>query len=449
MLAWVVVRRVLGAVWHTAAWTFVSWELLVVCLVVAAVADLYHHPAAALLLAATPPSIALSRATWCAIGPVSYDRFLGGPLRRHGWRHRVRRDWRRIAERCGLAATLRGQEKLDTPRLRRVRATGGTMTLLVRARAGQTVDDLFQAADAVATTIGAQAVETRPVGPGLVEYLLTMQEALHELRRGAIPAVVETDGVTLGRRSDGAPWRLDLAGRHTLVVGRSGSGKGSVFWSIAGNLAPASHAGLVKLWGVDLKGGVEVAVGQGMFAEVAMDEKAAVRLLGRLLGVVTERQAVMRGQSRLFEPSPGDPAHVLLIDELAVLTTYASREVVNEASNLLKLLLTQGRAFGVMVVAFVQDPRKETVGMRDLFTQVMALRLASAVETRVVLGDGMADLAPAHRIPPTMPGTGYLVGDDGTVTRVRADWWPDDLIRYVAHEFPAARVQFVEGDEAA
>jgi S-DNA-T family DNA segregation ATPase FtsK/SpoIIIE len=232
------------------------------------------------------------------------------------------------------------------------------------------------------------------------------------------------------------PWRLELAGRHTLVVGRSGAGKGSIFWGIAGNLAPAAHAGLVQLWGVDLKGGVEVAVGKEMFSRVAMDEQAAVRLLGELNRVITERQQVMRGRSRAFAPTPGDPVHVLMIDELAVLTAYATKDVVTEASTLLKLILTQGRALGVMVVAFVQDPRKETVGMRELFTQTIALRLASASETRMVLGDGLAALAPAHKIERTMPGTGYVVADDGVVERVRADFWADDFIRMVAATYP-------------
>nr|WP_207207344.1 FtsK/SpoIIIE domain-containing protein [Xylanimonas protaetiae] len=234
-----------------------------------------------------------------------------------------------------------------------------------------------------------------------------------------------------------APWRLELSGSHTLVVGRSGSGKGSVFWGIAGNLAPAAHAGLVRLWGVDLKGGVEVAVGSAMFSHVAMDEQAALRLLRSLNQVIVARQAGMRGHARTFEATAGDPAHVLLIDELAVLTGYASRDVVSEASALLKRILTQGRALGVMVVAFVQDPRKETVAMRELFTQTIALRVASTSETRMVLGDGYADLAPAHRIDRTMPGAGYVVGNDGVVERVRADFWSDDLIRLVASRYPA------------
>ncbi len=75
--------------------------------------------------------------------------------------------------------------------------------------------------------------------------------------------------------------------------------------------------------------------------------------------------------------------------------------------------------------------------MRGLFTQTVALRLRSAEETRMVLGDGMAALAPAHRISPAAPGTGYVVGDDGTVDLVRADWWSDELVRQAAATYPA------------
>lgn len=89
---------------------------------------------------------------------------------------------------------------------------------------------------------------------------------------------------------------------------------------------------------------MEVAVGSALFTHVAMDEQAALRLLRSLNQTIVERQAVMRGNTRAFEPSAGDPVHVLLIDELAVLTGYASRDVVNEASTLLKRILTQGRA---------------------------------------------------------------------------------------------------------
>jgi S-DNA-T family DNA segregation ATPase FtsK/SpoIIIE len=98
-------------------------------------------------------------------------------------------------------------------------------------------------------------------------------------------------------------------------------------------------------------------------------------------------------------------------------------------------VLTQGRALGVVVVACVQDPRKDVVGMRGLFTQTVALRLRSAEETVMVLGDGMSKVAPAHRISPTHPGTAWVVDDTGAADRVRADFWPDPLIRDLSRRY--------------
>jgi S-DNA-T family DNA segregation ATPase FtsK/SpoIIIE len=85
----------------------------------------------------------------------------------------------------------------------------------------------------------------------------------------------------------------------------------------------------------------------------------------------------------------------------------------------------------------MQDPRKEVVGMRGLFTQTIALRLRSADETRMVLGDGTAVLAPAHRLSPAAPGSAWVVEEDGTLDRVRADYWPDHLVRQAAATYPA------------
>lgn len=437
-VAWLALSRLWSAFRNFVSWTAQPWRAILVCLVIGMVLRIADHEAAGVAVLFLVPAWSLARAMWDAVSPLTYEAALGGPLRRRAWRRRVRKQWRQVAQRCGLAWPWERDKRPTIPRLLKARTSGNTLTLRVRAAVGQTVDDLDHAAEAIATAFEAESAESRRVSPGVVEMVLTMRELLHEPTTPPMPYELESEGVTLGRRADGSPWRLELGGRHTLVVGRSGSGKGSILWGIAGNLAPAAHVGLVRLWGIDLKGGVEVAVGAGMFSSVAIDEQAALRLLSSLHSVIVERQAVMRGRSREFEASPGDPAHVLLIDELAVLTGYASRDVVNQATALLKRILTQGRALGVMVVAFVQDPRKETVGMRELFTQTIALRLASSSETRMVLGDGYGDLAPAHRIDRTMPGAGYVVRNDGVVERVRADFWPDDVIRMVAEHYPAS-----------
>jgi len=447
-VVWLVLRRLRGAVWHFVSWTVQSWRAILVCLVIGNVLLIADHEGAGVAALWLVPVWNAVRAVWDAVSPLTYEAVVGGPLRRRSWRRRVRKAWVQVAERCGLASARDADGRLTVARLLGVQTSENTITLRVRAAVGQTVDDLDRAVETIATAFSAESAESQRVGPGVVEMVLTMRELLHRPTRPPFPEELEAEAVTLGRRSDGSPWRLELNGRHTLVVGRSGAGKGSIFWGVAGNLAPAAHEGLVRLWGIDLKGGVEVAVGAGMFSSVAMDEQAALGLLRSLHGVIVERQGVMRGRSRQHEVSPGDPAHVLLIDELAVLTAYASRDVVNEASALLKRILTQGRALGVMVVAFVQDPRKETIGMRELFTQTIALRLASSSETRMVLGDGYGDLAPAHRIERTMPGAGYVVRDDGAIERVRADFWPDDLIRMVADLYPAPQVPIPAEDGA-
>ncbi len=148
----------------------------------------------------------------------------------------------------------------------------------------------------------------------------------------------------------------------------------------------------------------------------------------------------MAGETRSHTPCTADPLVVLLIDELAVLTAYMTDGALKkQVAASLSRILSKGRAVGIVVAAFMQDPRKEILPMRGLFTQTVALRLRSRDEVTMVLGDGMADRAPAHRISPNEPGTGYVMNEDGSTVRVRADYWPDSLIRSVAEEYRYTR----------
>src|SRR5690606_33682821 len=101
---------------------------------------------------------------------------------------------------------------------------------------------------------------------------------------------------------------------------------------------------------------------------------------------------------------------VVVVDELATLTAYADRKVKDRVKNALGLVLSQGRAVGVHVIAALQDPRKEVLPFRDLFPARVALRLVEDSHVDMVLGEGARDRgALADRIPVELPGVGYVV----------------------------------------
>ncbi len=161
--------------------------------------------------------------------------------------------------------------------------------------------------------------------------------------------------------------------------------------------------------------------------------------LAALEKLMNNRGNAMAGHTREHSPTTASPLLVLLIDELAGVTAYMSDPALRkEAAASLSRILTKGRALGIVVAAFLQDPRKEVLPMRGLFTQTIALRLRSREEVAMVLGDGMADAAPAHRISPDRPGTGYVIAEDDQVTKVRSDYWSDEQIRTTAKQYGRA-----------
>lgn len=239
-----------------------------------------------------------------------------------------------------------------------------------------------------------------------------------------------------------------MSGLHTLTVGCSGSGKGSIFWGIACGLGPAVAAGVVRQVGIDLKYGIELSVGSDLFTKIATTETDAVETLAALEKLMDQRGQRMAGHSRQHSATRDTPLVVLLIDELAGLTNYLSDPAMCKAAKAsLSRILSKGRGLGIVVAAFVQDPRKEIIPMRELFTQTIALRLRSRDEVAMVLGDGMVDKAPAHRISPNQPGTGYVIAEDGQVTKVRSDFWSDDQIRSTAKRYGRARTPGGKRDE--
>ena len=388
---------------------------------------------------------------WHLRSPATFECYIGARVRQARWMLWSITAWPRIAQASGLSCSeqvtrkdMQGKRTTKTvrshPSILGLTRSGHSLRMTVRTRIGQTADDLEKAVPAIRDAVGAYSGRSTVVAPGTVRMEFVMQEQLSASEMAKHPTDGDAYTVRLGRRENGSAWILRVAGLHTLTVGCSGAGKGSIFWGIAGGLGPAVRQGTALLFGIDLKYGIEVSVGSALFTRVATTEVEAAQLLTKLEGLLDMRGRAMAGETRTHTPSSNNPLVVLLIDELAGLTAYITDSALKkQVAASLSRILTKGRAVGVVVAAFMQDPRKEILPMRGLFIQIIALRLRSRDEVAMVLGDGMGDRAPAHRINPNEPGTGYIVTEDGSTIRVRADYWPDSLIRAVATEYRCTR----------
>ena len=369
---------------------------------------------------------------WRLFHRRSFNRAMGNRLR-IWWRYKRR--WHGVAAQSRLA--IRRGETEMVPKIRSGRITPTSDELTLSLIPGQTPEDIEKAAPALAHAFGAKAAHVRVTGPGRVRLSFTMRDPLAAVVPPMrIPDEPDLERVPIGIREDGSAWELRIAGTHVLIAGVTGSGKGSVLWSTLAGISPAISDGSVEVWAIDPKGGMELGIGAPLFSRFqAADPEGAAELLEDAVVRMKERAARLAGSVRRHQATPDDPLLLIVIDEVANLTAYLpDRKLKARISDALALLLTQGRAVGVSVIAALQDPRKEVIALRNLFPTRIALRLDEPAQVDMVLGEG-ARLAGARcdQIPAHLPGVGY-VRIDGVrePARVRAAYLGDRDVSRVA-----------------
>jgi S-DNA-T family DNA segregation ATPase FtsK/SpoIIIE len=433
------------------AWWLGHRPLLVAVVGLAALVGVKAGP---VVLAVVVAVSAVALTGWWRVDPDSFHRTAGRVLLglwRSFWAYGVR--WRTAMMLSGLGGRFDGNEYV--PRVVRVRAGRHVDRVTVRMVIGQHPADWARRLEALAHGFGArscQVVEV-PRRPGYLQLVVGRRDPLAAVVEALpVPEVTDVGAVPVGRREDGAPWTVRLRGSHTLVAGATGAGKGSVLWSLIRSIGPAVRDGLAELWVLDPKGGMELASGAPLFARFAYDDPAAMAtVLDDAVTVMQARASRLRGVTRLHEPTADEPLIVVVVDELASLTAYAERDDRRRITAALSLLLTQGRAVGVVVVAALQDPRKEVLPFRDLFPTRIALALVEAEQTDLVLGRGARQRgADCSRISLATPGIGWVWCDgENEPARVRAGWVTDDDIAVMVDAYApgvgGSRVEDLDG----
>lgn len=387
-------------------------------------------------------AVLLALCAWAWLHEPSWNRWVEFPARSR-WRRfwTYRRWWQPAMVTAGLVRDSPMGPLL--PDLTRVRSDDAVDVVRARMLPGQTVQDWIAAAPRLAQTFGVRQVRAHavPADEHLVELWALVRDPLVKPVPVIAPSpVVDLAAIPVGRREDGQPFTLPVIYSHLLIGGETGSGKGSVLWSLLVGLAPAIQTKLVRVWALDPKGGMELGMGAPLFEHFAYGQarpgaawqEDMAQLLESAVHGMQARAARLRAEGiRKHAPTPDDPLHVVLVDELAALTAYVTDHALRrrlEAA--LSLLLSQGRAVGVVVIGATQDVRKETLAMRDLFPTRVALRAAEPTQADMVLGAGArARGALTDRIPDATPGVGYVVVDDAPEpVRVRFSHVTDQAI---------------------
>lgn len=237
--------------------------------------------------------------------------------------------------------------------------------------------------------------------------------------------------IPVGVDENGEVVTVSLPERNVLIGGEPGAGK-SVALSLL--IAAAALSPNDKLWLFDGKM-VELAAWSKVAERtVDVDIEQAIAVLRALHDEMTARYQQLLA-NRLRKVSRGTPLHLVVFDELAFYVTAPDRAQRTELIDLLRDLVSRGRAAGVIVIAATQKPASDVIptSIRDLFGFRWALRCNTSQASDTILGSGWSSLGyDASRIPGAQRGVGYLLAEDGEPVRLRSFYLSDEDLDHLA-----------------
>jgi DNA segregation ATPase FtsK/SpoIIIE-like protein len=290
----------------------------------------------------------------------------------------------------------------------------------------------------LAAALGAREVRVK------ASSVNTRYVELAVIRTNAFPKVLASllvnerevslwDPLAFGIGQDGLAVSIGLPEHNLLIGGEPGSGKSVALSTIvaAAALDPSVHLTLLDGKHVELVAWSDVAD-----EFVGSDQEGAVAALEELRDVMDDRYATLAAtRRRKMTASDLQGLHVLVVDELAFYLRGGEKEMRERFAELLRDLVSRGRAAGIIVVATTQKPSHEIVPtwIRDLFSFRLAMRCTSSDASDTILGQGWASQGfSAATIDPSMRGVGYLLAEGGVPTLIMTPYLSDEEIEMIA-----------------
>jgi FtsK/SpoIIIE family len=302
------------------------------------------------------------------------------------WAHRRRRArvrverqlaaWPDIADSIGLAGARVMTAVVD--------AWGWTARMALRR--GHTVTDALTKLPAIESALGTRPGAVRiEADPDRADHFLmrVLHTDPHSRPVPWQPSDIRsiTQPIPLGVFEDATPATVLLLRRNGLIGGVVGSGKSGVLNVILAALAVCED---VVIWGIDLKGGMELRPWTPALGRLATTPEQATALFR---DAVTEldRRATQSGTdgSRVWGPTRDKPALLIVVDEYA--------ELPDEATDVADSIARRGRAVAVTLLAATQRPTQKAMGHGATRSQMdirISLRVRERRDVDLILGQG-------------------------------------------------------------
>lgn len=361
------------------------------------------------------------------------------PLRKfigRRFRHaRLRRQWA-LAVRSAQIPSL--QDRI--PAVRRMKDIPAGQRFEIRVPRGSSVPALEQASEVIAAALHIRELRVRrsPDNASRAEIVVARRDPLAVGPPLPWPDVAADRAslwqpIPVGVGEDGQAVTVQLRERNLLLGGEPGAGK-SVALSLL--VATAALDPACKLWLLDGKL-VELATwSRCAEGSAGVNVSEAIEVLHNLREEMDRRYAqLLQSGKRKVAQDDGLPLQVVVIDELAHYLTTSDRKERSEFSDLLRDLVSRGRAAGIIVLAATQKPSADVVptSIRDLFGFRWAMRCSTPQASDTILGSGWASAGySAANIDPASRGVGYLLHEGGIPQRLRSYYLDDPSLASIS-----------------
>lgn len=303
---------------------------------------------------------------------------------KHG---KITKEWPGLAKGLGLeGAKIVGRESDKS---------GQTLKLQLNRFAGQATPDVVSKLPRLEAAVKAHPGRVRVIPDKTRADLCSVRIDKTDPLAKAIPwpgSRMESvkEPMVLGTFGDTWPVTLSLwtpeRQQHVLIGGVNGAGKSGLINVALANLAPCRD---LAIWGVDMKGGMELAPWRTALDQLATTPREARALLERANGILDERMATLAAErSRRWTPAPATPLLLVVVDELS--------ELDQDCLTLVLRIARMGRAPGVQLLLATQRPSAKQLeakdesgaGLRGQMHTRITMRVTEAREVDMILGTG-------------------------------------------------------------